>query len=39
MVNNLYVVTPRGFCAGVVIAIKAVTGMLKIYDEPVYCYH
>jgi len=23
MVNNLYVVTPRGFCAGVEMAIKA----------------
>lgn len=39
MVNNLYVVTPRGFCAGVEMAIKALTWMLKIYDEPVYCYH
>ena len=39
MVNNLYIVTPRGFCAGVEMAIKALTWMLKIYDEPVYCYH
>ena len=39
MVNKLYVVTPRGFCAGVEMAIKALTWMLKIYDEPVYCYH
>ena len=39
MVDNLYVVTPRGFCAGVEMAIKALTWMLKIYDEPVYCYH
>ena len=39
MVNNLYVVTPRGFCAGVEMAIKALTWMLKIYDEPIYCYH
>ena len=39
MVNNIYVVTPRGFCAGVEMAIKALTWMLKIYDEPVYCYH
>ena len=39
MVNNLYVVTPRGFCAGVEMAIKALTWMLKIYDETVYCYH
>ena len=39
MVDNLYVVTPRGFCAGVEMAIKALTWTLKIYDEPVYCYH
>lgn len=39
MVNNLYIVTPRGFCAGVEMAIKALTWMLKIYDEPIYCYH
>ena len=39
MVNNLYVVTPRGFCAGVEMAIKALTWMLKIYDETIYCYH
>ena len=39
MVDNLYVVTPRGFCAGVEMAIKALTWMLKIYEEPVYCYH
>ena len=39
MVDNLYVVTPRGFCAGVEMAIKALTWMLKICDEPVYCYH
>jgi len=39
MVNNLYVVTPRGFCAGVEMAIKSLTWMLKIYDETIYCYH
>ena len=39
MVNNLFVVTPRGFCAGVEMAIKALTWMLKIYDETIYCYH
>ena len=39
MVNNLYVVTPRGFCAGVEMAIKALTWMLKMYDETIYCYH
>jgi len=39
MVNNLYLVTPSGFCAGVEMAIKALTWMLKIYDETIYCYH
>ena len=39
MVNKLYLVTPRGFCAGVEMAIKALSWMLKIYDETIYCYH
>tara|TARA_B100000945_G_C20330692_1_gene572245 strand:- start:89 stop:1117 length:1029 start_codon:yes stop_codon:yes gene_type:complete len=39
MVNNLYLVTPRGFCAGVEMAIKALHWLLKIYDETIYCYH
>ena len=39
MVNKVYLVTPRGFCAGVEMAIKALSWMLKIYDETIYCYH
>ena len=39
MVEKLYLVSPRGFCAGVEMAIKALTWMLKIYDETIYCYH
>ena len=39
MVKNLYIVTPRGFCAGVEMAIKALHWLLKIYDETIYCYH
>jgi len=39
MVNKLYLVTPRGFCAGVEMAIKALHWLLKIYDEKIYCYH
>lgn len=39
MVNKLYLVTPRGFCAGVEMAIKALYWLLKIYDEKIYCYH
>ena len=30
---------PRGFCAGVEMAIKALTWMVRIFDGPVYCYH
>ncbi len=30
---------PRGFCAGVDMAIKALAWMVKIFDPPVYCYH
>lgn len=30
---------PRGFCAGVDMAIKALTWMVKIFPAPVYCYH
>ncbi len=30
---------PRGFCAGVDMAIKALTWMVKIFEPPVYCYH
>ena len=29
---------PRGFCVGKM-AIKALTWMVKAFDEPVYCYH
>ncbi len=39
MVDKVYLVTPRGFCAGVEMAIKSLSWMLKIYDETIYCYH
>ena len=39
MIDKLYLVNPRGFCAGVEMAIKALSWMLKIYDETIYCYH
>lgn len=39
MVDKVYLVTPRGFCAGVEMAIKALSWMLKMYDETIYCYH
>jgi len=30
---------PRGFCAGVEMAIKSLTWMVQIFEPPVYCYH
>jgi 4-hydroxy-3-methylbut-2-en-1-yl diphosphate reductase len=30
---------PRGFCAGVEMAIKALAWMVRAFDPPVYCYH
>ncbi len=30
---------PRGFCAGVEMAIKALSWMVRIFEPPVYCYH
>src|SRR6202142_1774044 len=30
---------PRGFCAGVEKAIKALAWMVRVFDPPVYCYH
>jgi 4-hydroxy-3-methylbut-2-en-1-yl diphosphate reductase len=30
---------PRGFCAGVEMAIKALQWMVEAFDAPVYCYH
>jgi 4-hydroxy-3-methylbut-2-en-1-yl diphosphate reductase len=33
------VAEPRGFCAGVEMAIKALTWMVRIFEPPVYCYH
>ena len=30
---------PRGFCAGVEMAIKALSWMVQVFEPPVYCYH
>ena len=30
---------PRGFCAGVEMAIKALAWMVRSFQPPVYCYH
>lgn len=38
-IERLLLAEPRGFCAGVEMAIKALTWMTRIFDGPVYCYH
>jgi 4-hydroxy-3-methylbut-2-enyl diphosphate reductase len=38
-IRKVVISNPRGFCAGVEMAIKALVWMLKIYGPPVYCYH
>jgi 4-hydroxy-3-methylbut-2-enyl diphosphate reductase len=39
MVDRVLLAEPRGFCAGVEMAIKALTWMVNIFEAPVYCYH
>ncbi len=39
MVDRVLLAEPRGFCAGVEMAIKALTWMVGVFDPPVYCYH
>ena len=39
LVDRVLVAEPRGFCAGVEMAIKALTWLVRAFDEPVYCYH
>lgn len=38
-VDRVLLAEPRGFCAGVEMAIKALAWMVRIFEEPVYCYH
>jgi 4-hydroxy-3-methylbut-2-enyl diphosphate reductase len=39
MVDTVLLAAPRGFCAGVEMAIKALTWMVRVFPAPVYCYH
>ncbi|HEY6316345.1 MAG TPA: 4-hydroxy-3-methylbut-2-enyl diphosphate reductase [Acidimicrobiia bacterium] len=39
MVEEVLLAEPRGFCAGVEMAIKALAWMVRVFDPPVYCYH
>src|SRR3954462_11377647 len=38
-VDKVLLAAPRGFCAGVEMAIKALAWMVKAFEPPVYCYH
>ncbi len=38
-VARVLLAEPRGFCAGVEMAIKALSWMVEAFDPPVYCYH
>lgn len=38
-VDEVLLVAPRGFCAGVEMAIAALDELLSLFGPPVYCYH
>src|SRR5216117_552617 len=38
-VERVLIAAPRGFCAGVEMAIKALAWMVRVFEPPVYCYH
>jgi 4-hydroxy-3-methylbut-2-enyl diphosphate reductase len=38
-VEEVLLAAPRGFCAGVEMAIKALSWMVRVFEPPVYCYH
>ena len=38
-VDKVLLAAPRGFCAGVEMAIKALAWMVRSFEPPVYCYH
>jgi 4-hydroxy-3-methylbut-2-enyl diphosphate reductase len=38
-VDLVLLAQPRGFCAGVEMAIKALAWMVRTFPPPVYCYH
>jgi 4-hydroxy-3-methylbut-2-en-1-yl diphosphate reductase len=39
VVERVLLAEPRGFCAGVEMAIKALAWMVRSFPAPVYCYH
>ena len=38
-VDKVLLAAPRGFCAGVEMAIKSLAWMVRAFEAPVYCYH
>jgi 4-hydroxy-3-methylbut-2-en-1-yl diphosphate reductase len=38
-VDRVLLAAPRGFCAGVEMAIKALAWLTRVFEPPVYCYH
>jgi 4-hydroxy-3-methylbut-2-enyl diphosphate reductase len=38
-VDKVVLAAPRGFCAGVEKAIKALDWMTRVFEAPVFCYH
>src|SRR5215510_14817981 len=38
-VERVLLAEPRGFCAGVEMAIQALAWMVRTFPPPVYCYH
>jgi len=38
-VEKVVLAAPRGFCAGVEMAIKALAWMVRTFESPIYCYH
>ena len=38
-VDQVLLAAPRGFCAGVEMAIKALAWLVRSFPPPVYCYH
>jgi 4-hydroxy-3-methylbut-2-enyl diphosphate reductase len=38
-IERVLLAEPRGFCAGVEMAIKALAWIVRAFDPPVYCYH
>jgi 4-hydroxy-3-methylbut-2-en-1-yl diphosphate reductase len=38
-VEKVLLAQPRGFCAGVEMAIKALAWMVRVFEPPIYCYH